>query len=137
MTKYALVSRVLLVVAAMVLAVATVQGATYDVFFTEDMLSYASNDGYDVVRLEGGRLLTREAHPMLPMWKVAISIPSDSRVGSFEIVPVEVETIEGDYWVYPASAPSRLSSAEPRKLMNRTRASIRRSSPTRRLSGNL
>ncbi len=116
MPKYVLVSRALLVVAATVLAVATVQGATYDVFFTEDMLSYTSNDGYDVVRLEGGRLLTREAHPMLPMWRVAISIPSDSRVGSFEIVPVEVETIEGDYWIYPASAPSRLSSAEPRKL---------------------
>ena len=61
----------------------TAWGATHDVFFTTDMLSYESREGYDVVRLEGGRLLTRDGHPMLPMSRVAVSIPYDCRVTSF------------------------------------------------------
>ena len=97
-----------ILMSALILSVSgSALGATHDVFFTPDMLSYDTVDSYDVVRLEGGRLLTREGHPMLPMSRVAVSIPYDCRVTSYEIVPVETMTIEGDYWIYPASPPSR------------------------------
>lgn len=87
-------------------------GDVYNIFFTEDMISYDSREGYDIVRLAGGEFITQEGHPMLPTYMVAISIPYDSRVESFEIVPIQVERISGDFWILPGRLPSRMSSVD-------------------------
>ena len=82
---------------------------TYTATFALDNLSFEQVMGYDVVTLEDGSLLTDVGQPMLPVQPVRVALPPGMAVTGVSVVDVVRQEIAGEYTIFPAQPPRRVS----------------------------
>jgi hypothetical protein len=88
---------------------------TYTATFSLDDLSFVQVMGYDVVTLEDGSLLTDVGQPMLPVQPIRLALPPGMAVTGVSVVDVVRQEIAGEYTIFPAQPPRRVSDPADEK----------------------
>lgn len=79
--------------------------------FSADALVFGKLLGYDTVTLAEGECLDEPGRPMLPAKQLRIALPTGMGVTGVRVVDTTVTPIAGEYSVFPAQPPRRVSDS--------------------------
>ena len=86
---------------------------TEEITFSRKDLIFEQERGYDLVYLPGATMLMDFGKPALPRISIKLLIPPGATATDIEIVSVEKEKISGEYNIYPAQPPQKISHKSP------------------------
>jgi len=81
----------------------------YTATFAQDELTFGQALGYDTVSLPDGACLTEPGKPRLPTRTLHIALPPGMAVTNVRLVRTETIELAGEYLVFPAQPPRRMS----------------------------
>jgi len=102
---------ILLAVSMALCSYASAVALSFSVSFDRSDLRFSRLGSYDIVELKGCDLLAEPGHPLLPQKLLRVAIPGDSRVKSLRVTSVQVEAIEGKYFIFPAQPDVPISAS--------------------------
>lgn len=81
--------------------------------FSVDDLIFGESLGYDTVRFAEGDHLNEAGRPMLPTITLRIALPAGMKVTGIELVDTRTTVVAGEYTIFPAQPPRRVSDSVP------------------------
>ena len=81
----------------------------YTAQFSEADLSFRTLMGYDVVEIKDGNIINDIGKPMIPAKEIKVALPKDFAVKSVKVVATKSMEIKGEYNIFPAQPPIRIS----------------------------
>ena len=82
---------------------------TYTLKFSESDLIFDELMGYDVVQIKDGDVINDIGKPMMPAKEIKIALPAGMGVEEIQIAATKTIDIEGEYTIFPAQPPLRIS----------------------------
>ncbi|MCK4422173.1 hypothetical protein KAW48_10280, partial [candidate division WOR-3 bacterium] len=79
-------------------------------YFDQNMLSFEKERNYDIISIPNAFYLTDIGHPSLPKISVKLLIPPGATTTRIEVVSSEKITIPGEFNIFPAQPPVKISS---------------------------
>ncbi len=77
----------------------------HTVEFSQSDLHFEKSDGYDVIRITDASVVSELGKPVLPVKRVKIAIPNDTRAIGVEAHSVDSKGIPGNFFVMPGQPP--------------------------------
>jgi hypothetical protein len=90
--------------------------------FSESELSFDRVEGYDLVALTDGSLLSDVARPALPVRQVRVALPRGASIAGLSVTDARTIDLPGAFMILPAQPPIRTSQAAAAAFVEPDRA---------------
>ena len=84
--------------------------------FSLEDFTFTKLDNYDVINLppnDNYVMTVRVGEPQLPLKIITLSIPQEKEISEVKIIHKEMQTLKGDFLLYPVQKPKALSDESP------------------------
>ena len=85
------------------------QQITHQVTFNINDVEIVSDDGYDIVRLQGGGIIDSEetaGEPQLPLISINLLLPEGAVATAVTVTATQETQVTGNFTVYPVQLPA-------------------------------
>lgn len=95
-----------------IMSAQTISEVHYRVESSQFDLQFKKCEGYDVVRLDGARLMAQLGKPRLPVKHIKIALPPGTKAVSVEARSLDSREISGDFFIMPGQLPLPVGQRE-------------------------